>query len=91
MVKGLVVSGEWFVDSRAKMRDIVSHFPEAMAVDMESCSIAQTCHIYKVPFVSFRIVSDVPLRDNKAQMYFDFWARMADGSFQVTKHFLEAI
>ena len=91
VVKGLVVSGEWFVDSRAKMRDIVSHFPEAMAVDMESCAIAQTCHIYKVPFVSFRIVSDVPLRDNKAQMYFDFWARMADGSFQVTKHFLEAI
>ena len=91
VVKGLVVSGEWFVDSRAKMRDIVSHFPEAMAVDMESCSIAQTCYIYKVPFVSFRIVSDVPLRVNKAQMYFDFWARMADGSFQVTKHFLEAI
>lgn len=91
VVKGLVVSGEWFVDSRDKMRDIVSHFPEAMAVDMESCSIAQTCHIYKVPFISFRIVSDVPLRDNKAQMYFDFWARMADGSFQVTKHFLEAI
>ena len=28
-----------------------------MAVDMESCSIAQTCHIYNTPFVSFRIIS----------------------------------
>ncbi len=88
---GLTVSGEWFVDSRDKMQEILNHFPEAKAVDMESCSIAQTCHIYGVPFVSFRIISDVPLNDHKAQMYYDFWDRMADGSFHVTKAFLEAI
>ena len=91
VVPGLIVSGEWFVDSRDKMRSILDRFPEAKAVDMESCSIAQTCHIYGVPFISFRIISDVPLKDEKAQQYFDFWARMADGSFTVTKHFLESI
>lgn len=91
VVPGLIVSGEWFVDSREKMRSILSHFPDAEAVDMESCSIAQTCHLYGVPFISFRIISDVPLKDDKAQQYFDFWARMADGSFNVTKHFLESI
>ena len=42
---GQIVSGEWFVDSKEKMRSILDHFPQAMAVDMESCSIAQTCHI----------------------------------------------
>ena len=88
---GLTVSGEWFVDSQDKMRSIMEHFPEATAVDMESCSIAQTCYKYNVPFVSFRIISDVPLKDNKAQMYFDFWDRMADGSFEVTKDFIEAL
>ena len=71
---GQIVSGEWFVDSKEKMRSILEHFPHAMAVDMESCSIAQTCHIYKTPFISFRIISDVPLKDTKAQQYFDFWA-----------------
>ena len=91
VVPGLIVSGEWFVDSRDKMRSILDRFPEAKAVDMESCSIAQTCHIYNVPFISFRIISDVPLKDDKAQQYFDFWARMADGSFNVTKHFLDSI
>ena len=91
VVPGLIVSGEWFVDSRDKMRSILDRFPTAKAVDMESCSIAQTCHIYNVAFVSFRIISDVPLKDDKAQQYFDFWARMADGSFNVTKHFLESI
>ncbi len=88
---GQIVSGEWFVDTKDKMRDILAHFPNATAVDMESCSIAQTCHIYSTPFISFRIISDVPLKDTKAQQYFDFWATMAEGSFNVTKAFLESL
>lgn len=85
---GLIVSGDWFVDSRQKMSDILTHFPEAMAVDMESCAIAQTCHAKNTPFVSFRIISDVPLKDCKAEMYYNFWEQMAEGSFEVTKAFL---
>ena len=54
IVNGLTVSGDWFVDSRQKMQDIISKFPNATAVDMESCSIAQACFIYKTPFISFR-------------------------------------
>ncbi|MBO4849440.1 MAG: 5'-methylthioadenosine/adenosylhomocysteine nucleosidase [Prevotella sp.] len=88
---GLMVSGDWFVDSREKMREILGHFPEAKAVDMESCAIAHTCHLYNVPFVSFRIISDVPLSDEKAAQYFDFWSRLAEGSFEVTRHFIEAL
>lgn len=88
---GLIVSGEWFVDSKEKMADILNHFPEAKAVDMESCSIAQTCHKYQVPFISFRIISDVPLKDEKAAQYFDFWNRMAEGSFNVTKNFINSL
>ena len=49
--QGLIVSGDWFVDTKEKMRAILTLFPEATAVDMESCSIAQTCHVYGVPFV----------------------------------------
>ncbi len=88
---GLTVSGDWFVDSREKMQDIIYHFPEAKAVDMESCSVAQTCYLYNTPFVSFRIISDVPLKDCKAAQYFDFWASMADGSFDVTRNFLKTL
>lgn len=91
VVPGLIVSGEWFVDSQEKMQSILDKFPMATAVDMESCSIAQTCHIYNIPFISFRIISDVPLKDHKAQMYFDFWDKMAEGSFDVTRNFLDTI
>ena len=65
---GLIVSGDWFVNSRDKMQSILNNFPDAEAVDMESCSIAQTCNIYSTPFISFRIISDIPLKDHKAQM-----------------------
>ena len=88
---GLTVSGEWFVDSREKMRQILADFPDAVVVDMESCSIAQTCHIYQTPFISFRIISDVPLKDHKGAQYFDFWNRMAEGSFEITRHYLKAL
>lgn len=88
---GLIVTGDWFVDSKDKMRDIISHFPEAKAVDMESAAIAQTCYKYGVPFISFLVVSDIPLRDTDASMYHDFWNTIAENSFQVTKIFVESL
>ena len=91
IIPGLIVTGDWFVDSREKMREIIGHFPEAKAVDMESCAIAQTCYIHKVPFISVRVISDIPLRDTDASQYHDFWNTVADHSFQVTKTFVESI
>jgi adenosylhomocysteine nucleosidase len=88
---GLIVTGDWFVDSKDKMLEIISHFPEAKAVDMESCAIAQACYINKVPFISFRVISDIPLRDTDASQYHNFWDTIAENSFQVTKAFIESL
>ena len=88
---GLIVTGDWFVDSKDKMRSIIEKFPEARAVDMESCAIAQTCYINKVPFISFRVISDIPLRDTNASQYHNFWDTVAEHSFQVTKTFVESL
>lgn len=88
---GLIVTGDWFVDSKDKMLEIISHFPEAKAVDMESCAIAQACYINKVPFISFRVISDIPLRDTDASQYHNFWDTIAENSFQVTKTFIESL
>ncbi len=89
--QGLIVTGDWFVDSKEKMREIIGHFPEAKAVDMESAAIAQTCYINKVPFISFRVISDIPLRDTNASMYHNFWDTVAEHSFQVSKTFIEIL
>ena len=88
---GLIVTGDWFVDSKEKMREIIGHFPEAKAVDMESCAIAQACYINKVPFISFRVISDIPLRDTNASQYHNFWDNVAEQSFQTTRAFVESL
>ncbi len=88
---GLIVTGDWFVDSREKMRSIIEKFPDAKAVDMESCAIAQTCYLNRVPFISFRVISDIPLRDTNASQYHDFWDTVAAHSFLVTRTFVEKL
>ena len=88
---GLIVTGDWFVDSKEKMRSIIDKFPDARAVDMESAAIAHTCYLIKVPFISFRVVSDVPLRDTNASQYHDFWSQVAAQSFQLTRTFVESL
>ena len=88
---GLIVTGDWFVDTKDKMREIIGHFPEAKAVDMESAAIAQTCYLRHVPFITFRVISDMPLYDTDASQYHDFWSTIADHSFQVTKTFVEQL
>ena len=88
---GLIVTGDWFVDSKEKMRSIIEKFPEARAVDMESAAIAHTCYINKVPFISFRVISDIPLRDNNASQYYDFWSQVAAQSFLITRTFVDSL
>ena len=88
---GLICSGDKFITDREELNVIKGNFPEGLAVDMESGAIAQVCHIYKVPFISFRIISDTPGAENHWEQYTNFWGEMADRSFGVTKAFLESL
>jgi adenosylhomocysteine nucleosidase len=58
---------------------------------MESGALAQVCHLYGVPFLSFRILSDTPGAKGHFNQYMDFWRTMADRSFAVTEAFLNAL
>ena len=88
---GLICSGDKFITDRAELNVIKGNFPEGLAVDMESGSIAQVCYIYKVPFISFRIIRDTPGAENHWEQYTNFWGEMADRSFGVTKAFLDSL
>ena len=85
---GLICTGDQFITDRSELNKIKSNFPAGLAVDMESAAIAQTCHIYGVPFVSFRIISDTPGVDKHIEQYENFWGEMANRSFGVTRRFL---
>ena len=88
---GLICSGDKFITDRSELNDIKEKFHEGLAVDMESGAIAQICYIYKVPFISFRIISDTPGSDNHWEQYTNFWETIADRSFEVTHTFLSSL
>ena len=88
---GLICSGDKFITDRQELETIKANFPEGLAVDMESASIAQVCHLYEVPFISFRIISDTPGAEKHLEQYKNFWGEMADRSFHVTEAFVKAL
>ncbi len=88
---GLICSGDQFITDKAQLQTIKDRYPDGLAVDMESGALAQVCHIYGVPFLSFRIISDTPGAENHFDQYLNFWDTMADRSFGVTKALLESV
>lgn len=91
VVPGLICTGDQFITNRTELDDIKAKYPQGLAVDMESASIAQVCHLWNVPFLSFRIISDTPGVKAHFDKYLDFWKTMADKSFAVTREFLSRI
>lgn len=91
IVPGLICTGDQFVTDATELERIKNSCPEGLAVDMESAAIAQVCHLYGVPFISFRIISDTPGADKHFEQYLNFWDTMADKSFKVTRDFLKRL
>ena len=91
IVPGLICTGDQFITGREELDAIKAKYPQGLAVDMESASIAQVCHLWQVPFLSFRIISDTPGVKAHFDQYLNFWDTMADKSFAVTKEFLRRI
>ena len=88
---GLVCTGDQFITNRTELDTIKQRFPDGLAVDMESAAIAQTCYLYNVPFLSFRIISDTPGVEDHASQYADFWGTMAERSFLTIWTFLSTL
>lgn len=56
--KGGIVTGDSFIDSGEKREHILSCFPHALCVDMESASVAHCCYLNHTPFFIARSISD---------------------------------
>ncbi|MFI3283428.1 MAG: 5'-methylthioadenosine/S-adenosylhomocysteine nucleosidase, partial [Rikenellaceae bacterium] len=88
---GVVCSGDRFITSRVELDAIKQQIPEVLSTDMESNSIAQVCHIYGVPFVSVRVISDTPGAEDHASQYENFWGEVPKTSFEVLRQIIEQI
>ena len=89
---GLICSGDQFLTTPEQDAAVLSIYPDALACDMESAAVAQVCRHYGVPFLSFRIVSDVHSSHEEAEAgYRNFWERIGDDSFAFIRQLLERL
>ena len=90
--KGLICSGDQFIDTMESIDKIKGNFPDALAVDMESGAIAQVCYVNHVPFLALRVISDSPGagHDNTRQ-YLDFWTDAPQESFKIVQDIINKL
>ncbi len=74
-VRGLVISGDAFINGSVALAKIRHNFPKAVAVEMEATAIAHVCHNFKTPFVVVRAISDVA--DQQSHLSFDEFLAVA--------------
>uniref|UniRef100_UPI00403FB3E9 5'-methylthioadenosine/adenosylhomocysteine nucleosidase n=1 Tax=Candidatus Enterococcus willemsii TaxID=1857215 RepID=UPI00403FB3E9 len=88
--KGLIVTGDSFIDNPEKIAEILGHFPDALACEMEGAAIAQTAMQFNVPFLVVRAMSDTA--DHAATQTFDeFIEEAGKRSAEMVLAFVEAI
>jgi adenosylhomocysteine nucleosidase len=56
--RGLVASGDQFINDKAHLDHLNEVLPGVLAVEMEGAAVAQACHELGVPFAVIRAISD---------------------------------
>lgn len=87
--EGLICSGDIFVSKEEEVNIIKSHFPQALAVDMESGAVAQVCSMAKIPFSILRVISDTPGQAENISQYENFWSDAPKETFNALTAILE--
>lgn len=89
--KGLVCSGDKFIDSVDQIVEICNRFPDALAVDMESASILQTCMSEGVECAIIRVISDSPRSGDNFAQYVNFWDDAPKATFSALTSILGSL
>ncbi|MGP4041774.1 5'-methylthioadenosine/S-adenosylhomocysteine nucleosidase [Gracilibacillus sp. D59] len=63
-MKGLICTGDSFMQDEGKVQFVREKFPEMIAAEMEAAAIAQVCYQYSRPFVIIRALSDIAGKDS---------------------------
>ncbi|WP_127957139.1 5'-methylthioadenosine/S-adenosylhomocysteine nucleosidase [Serratia microhaemolytica] len=74
-VRGLICSGDAFINGAEPLARIRATFPKVAAVEMEAAAIAHVCHQFNTPFVVVRAISDVA--DQQSHISFDEFLTIA--------------
>ncbi|WP_226583244.1 5'-methylthioadenosine/S-adenosylhomocysteine nucleosidase [Halobacillus litoralis] len=80
--KGLIATGDTFMQDQEKVDFVRGKFPDMIAAEMEAAAIAQVCYKYGTPFVVIRALSDIAGKESS--LTFDqFLPRAAENAAQM--------
>ncbi|MGP1960013.1 MAG: 5'-methylthioadenosine/S-adenosylhomocysteine nucleosidase [Arsenophonus sp. NC-TX2-MAG3] len=68
-VRGLICTGDSFINGAKELSYIRQIFPNAIAVEMEGSAIGHVCYQFGIPFVIVRAISDVA--DKESHLSFE--------------------
>lgn len=69
--RGTIVSGDQFITKMNLSSTNINMFEDVLACDMEASAVGQVCHIYNIPFVVVRSISDIVTREDNSKTFDD--------------------
>lgn len=86
--EGMIATGDAFMADPERVATTRAQFPTMLAVEMEGAAIAQTCHLYRCPFVVIRALSDIPGSGDNHLSFEQFLDIAADHSSRMVEQML---
>jgi len=91
MHRGLVASGDQFINDGQRIEALNHALPALVAVEMEGAAVAQVCHELDVPFAVIRAISD-NANENAAHDFMRFVKSVAaQYAFHITRRLCQAL
>ncbi|WKC90092.1 5'-methylthioadenosine/adenosylhomocysteine nucleosidase [Borreliella finlandensis] len=87
---GLIVSGDQFIDP-AYINKIIGNFKDVIAVEMEGAAIGHVSHMFNVPFIVIRSISDIVNKEGNEAEYSKFSKLAAFNSAKVVQEILRVL
>lgn len=90
-IKGRIASGDQFITSSDKLKEVNKLYDDIYAVEMESAAIAQTAYLYSVPFIIYRSISDILDDKTQHEDFYKFVDHAANNAALVLEKLIEVI
>jgi len=87
-VKGMIATGDSFMDKPDRVSSILEHFNDVIALEMEAAAIAQVCYQYDKPFVIMRALSDIAGKESSLS-FESFLEKAANNSSELIMRMIE--
>lgn len=88
---GPLVSGNQFISTQKQIDEIMAHYPQAQACEMEGAAIANVASVFNVPFIIIRSLSDIALHSDNSMSFSEYLAKASERSAKLCHDFVGMI